>query len=139
MEKTSKKAWLRASRETLGLRQQEVADAFGVRLFSVKRWERPGDQEPPADVVEWMEGLLEVQQSTVEQAVSAVVASVPLHGTAQITYYRTQEQFDEMGRDSGSVGMANANARLVAARLQSMGYAVGWSYPDDEDNLYHNG
>ena len=69
--------------------------------------------------------------------VSAVVASLPLHSTAQITYYRTQAQFDKIGRDHGPVGMANANARLIAARLDAMGYDVGWAYPDDPGNVYH--
>lgn len=133
------KADFRAARDMLGLRQQDVADACGVRLTTVKRWERPGDTEPPEDAVEWFEGLLEAQRKTVEQGVSAVVASVPLHGAVQITYYRTQEQFDSVGRDEGPVGMANANARLIAARLDAMGYEVGFAYPDDPDNVYHNG
>ena len=131
-------AWLRATREMLGLTQQDVADAADVRVLTVKRWER-GDQEPPADVVSWLEDLSEMQRDTVEAAVSAAVASVPLHGLVQLTYYRTQEQYDELGRDSNPVGMANANARLAADRLDAMGYSVGWSYPDDDGNMYHNG
>lgn len=131
-------AWLRATREMLGLTQQDVADAADVRVLTVKRWER-GDQEPPADVVAWLEDLSEMQRDTVEAAVSAAVASAPLRGAVQLTYYRTQEQYDELGGGDGPVGMANANARLAAARLDAMGYSVGWSYPDDEDNMYHNG
>lgn len=131
-------AWLRATREMLGITQQDVADAVSVRILTVKRWER-GDQEPPADVVAWLEDLSEVQRETVEAAVSAAVASAPLHGAVRLTYYRTQEQYDELGGDDGPVGMANANARLAAARLDAMGYSVGWSYPDDEGNMYHNG
>lgn len=42
-----------------------------------------------------------------------------------------------MGRDDGPVGMANANARMVAARLDALGYIVGFAYPDDSDNVYH--
>lgn len=132
----SENAWFRATREMLGLTQQDVADAADVRILTVKRWER-GDQEPPVDVVGWLEDLSETQSTTVEAAVSAAVASAPPHGSVQLTYYRTQEQYDELGGDPGPVGMANANARLVAARLDAMGYAVGWSYPDDPDNMCH--
>jgi len=132
----SAKAWFRATREMLGLTQQDVAEAADVRVMTVKRWERPGDPEPPADVIEWLEALSEAQRDTVDAAVSAVVSSVPLHGSAQLTYYRTQEQYDELGRDPGPVGMANANARMVAARLDAMGYTVGFVYPDDPGSIH---
>lgn len=132
----SAKAWFRATREMLGLTQQDVAEAADVRVMTVKRWERPGDPEPPADVIEWLEALSEAQRDTVDAAVSAVVSSVPLRGSAQLTYYRTQEQYDELGRDPGPVGMANANARMVAARLDAMGYTVGFAYPDDPGSIH---
>ena len=130
-------AWFRATREMLGLTQQDVADAADVRILTVKRWER-GDQEPPVDVVGWLEDLSETQSATVEAAVGAAVASAPPHGSVQLTYYRTQQQYDELGGDPGPAGMANANARLVAARLDALGYTVGWAYPDDQENVYHN-
>ena len=129
-------AWFRATREMLGMTQQDVADAVSVRILTVKRWER-GDREPPQDVVGWLEDLSEMQRDAVEAAVGVAVASAPLHGSVQLTYYRTQEQYDELGGDDGPVGMANANARLVAARLDAMGYTVGWSYPDDPGNVLH--
>lgn len=133
----SDKAEFRAAREMLGLAQQNLADALGVDIRSVKRWERPGKVEPPAYAWDWMDNARQAQRDTVEQAVSAVLASAKPGGAVQLTYYRTQEQFDALGRDEGPVGMANANARLTAARLESLGYEVGWAYPDEPDNVYH--
>lgn len=137
MFKGKSKADFRATREMLGMTQQDVADAVSVRVLTIKRWER-GDQEPPADVLAWLEDLSEAQRETVEAAVSAAVASAPPHGSVQLTYYRTQQQYDELGGDDSPFGMANANARLVAARLDAMGYAVGWAYPDDPGNVHHS-
>ena len=131
------KAEFRAAREMLGLTQQDVADEAGVAIISVKRWERPGGPTPPEDVSSWLRLCRQAQKDTVDQAVSAVVASVPPGGAVQLTYYRTQEQFDAMGRDEGPVGMANANARLAAARLEALGYEVVWSYPDEPGNVCH--
>lgn len=136
---TRGKADFKARREALGLTQHDVAAAAGVTVTSVKRWERPGCPEPPADVWEWVEGLEAMQEAAVEQAVSAAVASAPPKGRVQITYYRSQEQYDALGRDEGPCGMANANARLAAWRLRALGYEVGFAYPDDAGNLYHNG
>ena len=48
-----------------------------------------------------------------------------------LTYYRSQEQYDELGRDEGWYGVANANARAVAAELKRYGFSVEFRYPDD--------
>lgn len=69
---------------------------------------------------------------------NAVVGNIPEGGSVQITYYRTQAQYDELGRDEGPVGIANANARAIAQRLSDMGYMIGFAYPDDECNIYHS-
>lgn len=134
MEKN--KASFRAVREMLGMSQQDVADAFGVNVKSVKRWENPGNGwEPPDAVWSHVLDLLDVQAETVDMAVSAALANPG--GAVQITYYRTQRQFDAMGRDEGPYGMANANSRIVAHRLMALGREVSFSYPDDPDNIYH--
>ena len=134
MEKT--KANFRALREMCGLSQQDVADAADVNRRSVKRWEESGnDWEPPEDVWEWILACAEVQAETVDAAVSAAMAHPG--GAVQVTYYRTQEQFDAMGRDDGPYGMANANSRLAAHRLMALGREVEFSYPDDAGNVYH--
>lgn len=129
------KADFKAQREMLGLTQQDVADVADVTVTSVKRWERPGFPEPPADVWAWLDDCARLQSEVVEAATSAAVAQGG--GPVQITYYRSQEQYDSLGRDPGPYGMANANSRLVAYRLRSLGYEVGFAYPDDSGNIYH--
>lgn len=131
------KADFRARREMLGLTQQDVADEADVNVSTVKRWEKPGYFGAPDDVWAWLEDCERAQAEVVDIAVSAAVAHGP--GPVQITYYRSQEQYDALGRDPGPFGMANANARMVASRLRSLGREVDFAYPDDEDNVYHNG
>ena len=48
-----------------------------------------------------------------------------------LTYWRSQEQYDEMGRDEGWYGVSNANARAVAAELRRYGFRVEFRYPGD--------
>lgn len=131
------KADFKARREALGLTQQNFADEVGVRVLAVKRWEHPDWMEPPADAWELIEACEAAQRDVVDAAVSAAVASGM--GPVQVTYYRTQEQYDEFGRDPGPFGMANANARLVAHRLRSLGCEVDFAYPDEDGNVYHGG
>ena len=133
MNKT--KANFRGLRELLGLTQTDLAEVAEVTKTAVKNWERPGTTEPPEDVWRWLLAAREQQRRVVDEGVSAVVA---FGGNPQITIYRSQGQYDELGRDDGPVGAANANALAVADRLESMGYAVRFSYPDDADNIYHN-
>lgn len=131
------KADFRARREALGLTQQDVALAADVSVTSAKKWERPGCTEPPEDVWAWIEGCERLQKEVVDAAASVAIARG--RGPVQITYYRTQEQYDALGREPGPYGVANANARLVAHRLRSLGYEVDFAYPDDPGNMYHGG
>lgn len=128
----------RARRERCGLTQQEMADAVGVRVLAVKKWERPGGPVAPADAWEFLEAVETARRAVVKQAEEAALQFAE-RGAVQLTYYRTQEQFDEYGRDEGPFGVANANARAVADRLESMGFEIAWAYPDDPDNIYHGG
>lgn len=128
----------RARRERCGLTQQEMADAVGVRVLAVKKWERPDGPVAPADAWAFLEAVETARRAVVKQAEEAALQFAE-RGAVQLTYYRTQEQFDEFGRDEGPVGVANANARAVADRLESMGFEIAWAYPDDPDNIYHGG
>lgn len=127
-----KAAAFKAYRETVGASQQDVADALGVDKRSVKRWEAGINQIPEmADelILSWLDNF--------HAGVSAALDAADGIGRVQLTYYRTQEQYDQYGRDSGQVGRANAIAREVGDILISDGVSVDWAYPDDSDNVYH--
>lgn len=134
----SNSADFRARRERCGLTQLDVADALGVRTMTVKRWEKPAEPDAPADAWAFLEAVETARRGVVKQAEETALRYGE-RGAVQLTYYRTQEQFDAFGRDEGPVGVANANARAVADRLESMGFEIAWAYPDDEDNIYHGG
>lgn len=131
-------AEFRAMRETLGLTRQDVADHVGVSLRSVKRWEDPAEENPPSeDAWELLYDTDDKRFETVLQALYAVRQSGAK--AVQLTYYRTQEQYDALGRDPGPYGVANANARAIAERLRDEGVEVEWAYPDEAENIYHRG
>lgn len=126
------KADFKARRETLGLSQQDVADELGVAVRTVKRWEAPGWPEPPADAWSLIEECEERRRWSIDVAERAVLDShAAVSGEVMITYYRTQKEYDELGRDERPFGMANANARAVAESLQRMGYRVRFVYPEE--------
>lgn len=133
----SSSAEFRARRERCGMTQQDMADAVGVRVLAVKKWERPDGPTAPADAWAFLEAVEAVRKDVVSQAEEAALRYGG-RGAVQLTFYRTQEQFDAHGRDDGPVGVANANAIAVADRLESMGFEVGWAYPDDPDNVYRS-
>lgn len=127
------KADFRARREMVGLRQGDVADALGVTVMSVNRWERDGFNEPP-DAAWNLIRYYEMQQ---ERVVAEVVDSFPDGSTAEITIYRTQQEYDAVqalyGReDRGSFGAANASALEAARTLDALGVEVRFRYPDVE-------
>lgn len=140
-DKARSKAEFRAMREMLGLSQNDVARLLGIDVENVKRWERPGEAPPRPFAWELVDELEVRQEAAVDEAVRVVERMQEENGalpeSVQLTYYRSQEQYDAMGRDEGPFGMANANARLVAWKLGGMGVNVEWAYPDDEGNVYH--
>jgi len=130
------KAGFRALRETVGLSQTDIAKHFGVQTRSVRRWESTKTPwEPPEDVWEWLEDISELQAELVTTALSTAEGKEAV----QLTYWRDQAQYDALGREPGSYTVANANTRLVAWMLSSLGVEVSFVYPDDPDNIYHQG
>lgn len=130
----STKADFRATRETIGLTQRDVAEACDVALRTVKRWEHPDWGDPPEDAWEWILEMLDRHDSMVDEAVGRACSISAEHGELEsvvITYYRDQEQYDAHGRDDGPVGFANAVAREVGAVLTNEGIEVEFAYPDD--------
>ena len=128
------KADFKALRDAIGLSQQDVADACGVRLTTVKRWERPGFPEPPEDAWRHLNDMAMRHDRMVDDMVGVVRGMADGHGApgvVAITYYRDQAQYDELGRDPGTFAFANAVAREVALRLADEGVPVEFRYPDD--------
>lgn len=125
------KADFRARREMIGLTQQDIADALGVDVRSVKRWEREGCNEPPDAA--W--NLIRYYELSQERVVAEVVDSFPDGSTAEITIYRTQQEYDAVqalyeDRDLGPFGVANANALEAARELDALGVGVRFKYAD---------
>ena len=131
------KADFAALRETVGLTQANLADDLGVNPRSVRRWEQPGQEgyEPPAEAWEVLDRYADLRRQMVDHARETVMQAGERMGgqpgQVVLTYYRSQEQYDDLGRDEGWYGVANANARAVASELAHYGVTVCFRYPEE--------
>lgn len=127
------KAEFCAMRETVGLSQSDVADALGVRVESVKRWESPKfPQTAPEDAWDVLFEAFALHQKVVDFAVDKAVelaSGVPGGHPVELPYWRTQAEYDSCHpQDPGPFAVANANARAVAARLRDLGISVTFAW-----------
>lgn len=130
------KAGFRALREQVGYSQQALADAMGVNVRSVKRWEHEGcPYDAPADAWELLEEQLDMQRRMTAYVVETAESAAKELGkdavAIPITYYRDQTMYDEHGRDEGYFGVANANARAAGSALEQRGFVVEYRYPEE--------
>lgn len=134
---TLSKAQFREIRERCGISQQMLASKAGVKVLSVKRWEKPGEAEPPADVQAWLESMLTQHVEAVEAALDAVDEMTKTQGHApshvDLLYYRSQEHYDRYGRDKGDYAIVNARSREIAAILEAQGIEARSKYPEDDE------
>lgn len=128
-------AEFRALREQVGLSQQDVAGALGIKVLSVKRWEKPDYPfEIPQDAWGVLDEAYRLQRTVVESAVDRVIAAGESVGRSaempvRITYWRTQGDYDECHpHDPGSYSQANATARAVAEKLRGLGLHVAFAF-----------
>ena len=123
----------RALRELCGVTQQQAADACGVRVLTVKRWER-GDAPVPDDAMEWLMECVAEHDRGVAEEIGEIMANLPDGAEVCMPYFRTQEQADMAAwpEKAGPFGFINAVHRSSAERLVAMGYEVSFSYPDEE-------
>lgn len=131
------KAAFRAARERCGISQKMLADRFGNAVLTVKRWEKPGEAEPPADVQAWLESMLTQHVEAVEAALDAVEEMTETQGHApshvDLLYYRSQAHYDTYGRDKGDYAIVNARSREIGAILEAEGIEARFCYPEDDE------
>lgn len=125
----------RALREICGVTQQQVADAMGVQIRTVKRWEK-GETPLPDDALAWMRECATEHTLGVRTELGEIMAKAEPGEAICLTYYRTQEQADLeaeiRGVEAGPYQFINAVYRSVGERLTDMGYLVSFKYPDEE-------
>lgn len=131
MFKGKSKADFRARREMVGLTQQDIADALGVDVRSVKRWEREGFNDPPGRAWDVIEEFEERFGEAVTVSTDMALANAQAFGTDQVTLtiYRSKEDYDALGRDEGRYGFVNAVTFEVAKLLDIEGMKVAFRYP----------
>lgn len=134
------KAQFKAIRERVGLSQEDVANALGNAVRTVKRWEDPNYQQPPADAWGYLGEALKQHIEAVNTAVDTVkkvgekMGNLPDH--VDMLYYKTQRQYDLYGRDTGSYMIVNARTREIAVRLEQLGVEARFRYPEDDEQLF---
>ena len=134
---TLSKAQFREIRERCGISQKMLADRFSNAVLTVKRWEKPGEAEPPADVQAWLESMLTQHVEAVEAALDAVDEMTETQGHApnhvDLLYYRSQAHYDRFGRDKGDYAIVNARSREIAAILEAQDIEARFRYPEDDE------
>jgi len=90
-----RKATFKAMRETSGASQAALADALGVNARTVKRWETPGQSEPPRDA--W--SLVEAWRADAASGARWHVCQAEelrddFHEAYVLTLYRSQDELD---------------------------------------------
>jgi transcriptional regulator with XRE-family HTH domain len=137
MKHECEKAWLRATRERIGLSQAGLASMSHVTVDMVKKWENPKYKvRVPKDVVETVGALLEEHKTVVSDALAAargIRDGLP-DEHPRIIYYRTQAEYEHYGRNEAdglpdAYQIVNARNRDLAAELERRGMEVEYSYP----------
>lgn len=136
------KANFRAIREQIGLSQAALAEELGVNVKSVKRWESPNEPQIPPDEA-W--GIIVDEKDQFDLRVSEAVKAIeameefapePLSGV-QLVIYRDQKSYEDRVAPDRRVFFeytrVNAATMAIAAIVENKGYAVMWSFQDDDD------
>ena len=91
------KAAFRAMREACGASQAALAEALGVSARAVKRWEAPGQPEPPSDARRLVESWHADAMSGANWHVRQAEELREEHFEAYtLVLYRNQEEFDQV-------------------------------------------
>lgn len=134
MDRSGSKAWVRATRERIGLAQGDVAVLMHVTPDMVKKWEseKYPDIAPSRDVIKMLGDLLEEHR----ERVADLVSSHKSEKQVKLTYLRVLEfpdWVDKMGRALHSASRYDAEVREAAALLETFGIEVTYEYPNEEN------
>lgn len=128
------KAGFRALRELCGMSQKDVANRLDKTVDTIKKWESEKyTQEIPKEAWQFLEDAWTTIQRLARQAVSETLLQIRngnVSSPVPVTYYRSQIQYNLVGRDEGEYGRVDALARLVAIRLEQEGVEVEMFYPE---------
>lgn len=134
------KAQFRATRERCGISQQMMADYFGNKVLTVKRWEKPGEAEPPEDAQAYLLHMLDLHVQAVEAALDAVDEMEEVNGNppshVDLLYYRSQAHYDRYGRDKGDFAVVNARTREISALLEMQDIEARFVFPEDDEATF---
>lgn len=128
----STKAWVMAVREVCGISQEDLARGVNVQIRTVRRWETPGEAEPPADVQAWLSDALAEHEQAVSELVDEAVKSAKPGQGIELEWYRNQTQRDFAGNPGSPYTFSNAIMRSAGERLGVLGFKVVYRYPDEE-------
>lgn len=129
---------MRAVRDIVGLRIEDLANDCNVAVRTLRNWEKKGqDWFIPDDICVYLEKLLDNYNNGVNIALDQVSAIIEtMEGESSeipLTYYQNQNQYDLYGRDKGNYRLFNAITRGVAEVLINDGYKVRFVYPEDRN------
>lgn len=118
------KAEFKVLRESLGMSQLVLAELCDVQTRTIKRWEHPGaEREPPDDAWRVLDDYKTKQDDGIAFTLDRVREIESPEGEPKkvvLSYWWSQEDYDEAHEDGGIYAMANANTRLVAHEIEHM-------------------
>ena len=129
------KANFTAIREFIGLSKSELGEAVGVSSQAIKRWQRLDWPDPPEDVWEYLESMVEIFVSMKNQ----IVLSCQDKRCVRLLYFRTVDEFEHLAVSRYPVGFVNAVARDAWRALAGFGVSVEFDYPEEGRTIELNG
>lgn len=126
------KAWMRATRERIGMTQHDVAVLADLTVDMVKKYESEKYRLQPS---EKMRAMLGHHLAEHRRAVAAIVERHRGDGRAVLSFSRVSDQSEGLPgwvRAEESVKRRAAVVREAAVLLEAEGVAVAYTYMPDE-------
>ena len=122
-----------ALRDMAGLDSDTLARMLGLSGPQwIHRWERDGQQDPPLDAWQTVEATAKRHWVLVNAILNRVQGQgLPEDTRIDLTYYRSQAEYDRYGRDRGPYRQVNAVSLHAGLLLRQAGYGVAYVAPQD--------